>query len=82
MYAVLINGVYMAKDHRKIILFDNPNQAQIFVQKFYQFAVPYAASGNGDVFAVMESQSNIVIEEFKTSKYDTQVQTIKYSELK
>lgn len=80
MYAVLINKTYMAKG-RQIILFDTIEQAQMFVQNFFQYAITKAASGAGNVFDVMTAQSNVDIEEFKLGKYDTDVQTVNFTDL-
>lgn len=78
MYAALINKTYMAKG-RQIILFDTIEQAQMFVQNFFQYAI--AASGAGSVFDVMAAQGNVDIEEFKLGKYDTDVQTVNFTDL-
>lgn len=80
MYAALINKTYMAKG-RQIILFDTIEQAQMFVQNFFQYAMAKAASGVGSVFDVMAAQGNVDIEEFKLGKYDTDVQTVNFTDL-
>lgn len=80
MYAALINKTYMAKG-RQIILFDTIEQAQMFVQNFFQYAMARAASGAGNVFDVMTAQGNVDIEEFKLGKYDTDVQTVNFTDL-
>ena len=81
MYAALINKTYMAKG-RQIILFDTAEQAQLFVQNFFQYAMARAARDNAEnIFDVMAAQSNVSIEEFKLGKYDTDVQTVNFTDL-
>lgn len=80
MYAALINKTYMAKG-RQIILFDTIEQAQMFVQNFFQYAIAKAANGAASVFDVMAAQGDVDIEEFKLGKYDTDVQTVNFTDL-
>ena len=44
MFAVTYNGIYMAKDHRKIIVFDTSNEAVYFVNQFFKYAKERAAA--------------------------------------
>lgn len=63
MLAVTINNIYLAKN-REIILFEDQNDVNFFIQQFFQYAMQKAAQGYGSVFDVMSAQGNVVVEEF------------------
>ena len=68
MLVVLINDIYLAKNHREIILFDNQNDINFFLQQFFQYAVNKAAQMGGTfIFDVMNAQNNVKIEEYDSN---------------
>lgn len=63
MLAVTVNDIYLARN-REIILFEDQNDINFFLQKFFNYAMQKAATGLGDVFEVMTAQNNVKVEEF------------------
>lgn len=63
MLAVTVNDIYLARN-REIILFENQNDINFFLQQFFNYAVQKAATGLGNVFDVMAAQNNVKTEEY------------------
>lgn len=63
MLAVSVNDIYIARN-REIILFEDQNDINFFLQQFFNYAVQKAATGFGNVFDVMAAQNNVKTEEY------------------
>lgn len=82
MFTVTLNGVYF-HDHGKIILFNNQNEINTFVNGFLHYSEQRMMQ-EGRIFeiaSVMSSANNIVVEEW-TDKMSCDCGTINYNDLK
>lgn len=81
MYSVCSNNIYFAKNHSKIILFDTREEAQKFVQDFFNYATMRIGSNPEEMglfFEIGPAMQNVVIEEWKHGTENT----INFSEIK
>ena len=74
MFAVNYNGIYMAKDHRNIIVFDTPEEAIGFINSFFNYATTRAFNeADKNPFIITEiamAKNSIVIEERLLDYYE------------
>ena len=85
MFAIYVHslGKYMCKDHTKVIVFDNFNKADAFVQAFYGFAMSQGlgAALTGDPSLMMDIQTAMNSTEIKEFT-EAGKETINFDDLK
>lgn len=66
MLAVTVNDIYLARN-KEIILFEDQNDINFFLQQFFKYAMARVASSQENgmmIFEVMNAQNNVKTEEY------------------